>query len=122
MRKLSTRFGKIARSFMGLALFASAPLLSSVLLPTSAQAGEWNQGQNLVYSTRLTGANEVPAVATAGQGVATLQWSNKRDTIFVRMTVSGLSSAVTGAAIYQGNAGSNGAINELKAFLQGALA
>ena len=107
---------------MGLALFASAPLLSSVLLPTSAQAGEWNQGQNLVYSTRLTGANEVPAVATAGQGVATLQWSNKRDTIFVRMTVSGLSSAVTGAAIYQGNAGSNGAINELKAFLQGALA
>jgi hypothetical protein len=107
MRNLSSRLGKSVRSLTAVALFLSAPMLA----PSVAQAAHWNQGLNLVYSTRLTGANEVPAVATAGQGVATLQWSNNRDTIYVRITVAGLSSAVTGAAINQGNAGSNGALN-----------
>ncbi len=62
----------------------------------------------LLFSTRLSGANEVPAVSTDATGVGSFFLNESRDSLCITVTATGLSGAITGAHIHQGVAGTNG--------------
>ena len=87
-------FKKLLRSLAAIALLA-APLVASAdhLRP------------HLLLTARLSGAQEVPAVTTAGQGVAAITLNATRDTIFIQAAVSNLSGAVTGVHFHDAPAG-----------------
>ena len=112
-------FKKLLRSLAAAALLA-APLAASAdhLRP------------HLLLTARLSGAQEVPAVATTGQGVAAITVNSRRDTIFIQAAFSGLSGPITGAHFHDAPAGSNAPVsvnlismlrgNRLSGFLAGA--
>ena len=112
-------FKKLLRSLAAAALLA-APLAASAdhLRP------------HLLLTARLSGAQEVPAVATAGQGVAAITVNTTRDTIFIQAAFSGLSGAITGAHFHDAPAGVNAGVsvdllsmvrgNRLSGYLAGA--
>ncbi|MCY7357266.1 MAG: CHRD domain-containing protein, partial [Rudanella sp.] len=52
---------------------------------------------HLLLTARLSGAQEVPAVTTNGQGVAGFTLNETRDTLFVQAAASGLSGPITDA-------------------------
>ena len=112
-------FKKLLRSLAAAALLA-APLAASAdhLRP------------HLLLTARLSGAQEMPAVATTGQGVAAITVNSRRDTIFIQAAFSGLSGPITGAHFHDAPAGSNAPVsvnlismlrgNRLSGFLAGA--
>ena len=59
----------------------------------------------LLLTARLSGAQEVPAVTTAAQGVAAFTLNETRDTLFVQAAFSGLSGAITLAHVHDGAVG-----------------
>jgi len=67
-------------------------------------------GPQILFTAHLTGAQEVPAVTTAAEGLASLYLNSTRDTLCVRVSWSGLSGAATGIHIHDGAAGSNGGV------------
>ena len=65
---------------------------------------------NFIITSKLSGSQEVPAVVTNGQGVATIHFNADRTMATLNVTVSHLSSAVTGAHIHEAPAGMNGGV------------
>ena len=63
---------------------------------------------DILVTARLSGSNEVPAVATDAVGVATVHFNEDFTKATVNATVSNLSSAFTGAHIHVGKPGENG--------------
>ncbi|GAA3931389.1 CHRD domain-containing protein [Hymenobacter algoricola] len=84
---------------------------------------------HLLLSAKLDGAQEVPAVATPAQGVASCVLNATRDTLFITATFSGLSGPITNAHTHLGRRGVSGPVvtgllqfvrgNRLQGFLTG---
>ena len=105
-------------------------LLAAVLLAAPLAASADHLRPHLLLSARLSGDQEVPAVATAAQGVAAITVNATRDTIFILAAFSGLSGPITGAHFHDAPVGQNAGIsvnllglrrgNRLSGFLAGA--
>ena len=67
-----------------------------------------NFDETFILTSRLSGSNEVPAVETNAVGVASLTFNEDYTMATLNMTVSELSSAITGVHIHNGVAGMNG--------------
>lgn len=67
-------------------------------------------GDKLLLTAKLTGAQEVPAVVTNAQGVASFLLNKTQDSLCVSVTVTGLSGVITGAHIHTGAVGVNGGV------------
>ena len=63
-----------------------------------------------VRTAKLSGAHEVPAVATQGTGSATITISDDGSSIAYNITYSGLSGPVVAAHIHVGDIGANGPV------------
>ena len=74
----------------------------------------WVQAQNLSshlqFSARLRGDQEVPAVTTDAQGVAVFTLDESKRSLYVQVSLSNLSSPITGMHIHEGNVGENGGV------------
>ena len=66
---------------------------------------------HLLLTARLSGAQEVPAVATNAQGVAAITINTTRDTIFIQAAFSGLSGAITGVHFHDAPAGATAPVS-----------
>ncbi len=92
---------------------------------TAANPGGEIRGQVILetdhrFAARLSGANEVPAVASGGEGLFIANLSKAETEVKFHMVFRGLSSAVTGAHIHNAPAGANGGvIFDLGSFLVG---
>ncbi len=76
---------------------------------------------NLLFTARMSGDSEVPAVTTNGQGLGIFTFDEKKSTLYVNVSLSNLSGPVTGIHIHDGVAGVNGGvIYNLTPFLQGS--
>jgi Cu/Zn superoxide dismutase len=67
-------------------------------------------GNDFMLTAELSGANEVPEVTSDGVGLATFYFDQDRTTVHVNVTVTGLSSAITGAHIHEAATGANGPV------------
>lgn len=64
-----------------------------------------------IYEARLSGAQEVPPVTSAGSGQAELQWNRNSNVLSWKVTFTGLSGEVTGAHIHgPASAGENAGV------------
>lgn len=91
-----------------------APIL---LLALAACGGSSSSGSDssspttIAYGANLDGAQEVPPVATAATGTATIQHDPAADTMDITITISGLSVAdVTAFHIHEAPTGANGGV------------
>lgn len=74
----------------------------------------------MLFSAKLTGDQEVPAVDTDASGVAGLLLSEDMSELMVNINVDGLSGPITGAHIHQAVAGENGdVVINLSDFISG---
>ncbi|MEO6901505.1 MAG: CHRD domain-containing protein [Bacteroidia bacterium] len=75
---------------------------------------------NLLIAAKLDGAQEVPAVTTNAQGVASLMLNATRDTLCVKVSVTGLSGPITAVHIHEGDMGIVGGVfKDLLPFVSG---
>ena len=105
-------------------------LAAAALLAAPLAASADHLRPHLLLTAQLSGAQEVPAVATAGQGVAAITVNTTRDTIFIQAAFNGLSGPVTQVHFHDAAAGVNGPVsinlismlrgNRLSGFLAGA--
>lgn len=105
-------------------------LAAAALLAAPLAASADHLRPHLLLSARLSGDQEVPAVATAAQGVAGFTLNETRDTLFVQAAFNGLSGAITGAHLHDGAVGATGPViislvptvrgNRLSGFVTGA--
>ena len=65
---------------------------------------------NLMFTARLSGDQETPAVSTEAEGVGSFILNATHDTMCVMVTVKGLSGPITGAHIHEGDTGVSGPI------------
>ncbi|WP_035567137.1 CHRD domain-containing protein [Hymenobacter sp. IS2118] len=103
---------------------------AAALLATPLLASADHLRPHLLLTARLSGAQEVPAVTTDGQGVAGFTLNATRDTLFVQAAASGLSGPITDAHVHEGAAGVAGPVrtslrfmlrgNRLSGYLTGA--
>jgi len=83
-----------------------------------AIAGEHTSG--LVFTARMNGATEEPAVTTDGRGVGIFTFDEKKSTLYINVSLSNLSGPITGIHIHEGVPGENGpVIINLTSFLSG---
>jgi len=96
MKKITKNFGKLTAitAFLGLGLQANAQMLDDKLL----------------FSAKMTGAQETPSVTTNALGVASFTLNKTRDTMCVLVSVNGLSGAITGAHVHTGAVGVGGGV------------
>lgn len=80
----------------------TAPILEFIPLPGTVGG--------VTITTTLTGAQEVPPVATAGSGTAVMTVNTTTRFISGTVTFTGLTSAATAAHIHEGAAGVNGPV------------
>jgi len=64
----------------------------------------------LLLSARMDGMQEVPMVTTNATGVAGMQLSSMRDTLYVNVSANGLSGPIQGIHIHMGMIGENGGV------------
>lgn len=76
------------------------PWLAAALLPLWIAGCAAPGGQAELYEARLDGAQEVPAVATAGSGTAQVEVDARRNLLRWRVDHGGLSGPVTGAHVH----------------------
>jgi plastocyanin len=89
----------------------SGPLLAVVvLLCASLGFAPGVSAAGTVRTAKLSGAHEVPAVATQGTGSATITISDDGSSIAYSITYSGLSGPVVAAHIHVADIGSNGPV------------
>jgi Cu/Zn superoxide dismutase len=75
---------------------------------------------NLMFTAKMSGDAEVPAVTTNGQGLAIFTFDEKKSTLYINVSLSNLSGPITGIHIHEGEVGVNGGvIYNLTPFLQG---
>lgn len=75
---------------------------------------------SLLFTARMHGDNEVPAVATDGEGVASFTFDQNLSTLYVNVSMSGLSGPISGIHIHEAVEGENGpVIINLTPFLNG---
>lgn len=77
---------------------------------TSAMSFAAHLGDQITFSARMNGQQEVPAVTTTGQGVATMVLNGTRDTLCVSIYTSGMPAAINGIHLHGGEAGTNGGV------------
>jgi hypothetical protein len=77
---------------------------------TALQAQADHLRPHLLFSARLDGAQQVPAVTTDAKGIASFVLNNTRDTLFVNASFIGLSGSVTGVHLHTGAAGATGGV------------
>ncbi|WP_234369109.1 CHRD domain-containing protein [Brumimicrobium mesophilum] len=77
---------------------------------TSAMSFAAHLGDQLTFSARMNGAQEVPAVTTTGQGVATMVLNGTRDTLCVSIYTAGVPETIMGLHLHSGVAGTNGGV------------
>jgi hypothetical protein len=91
-------------------LLFAAVLLLVVLLPGTATASARESGATSDFKARLTGAQEVPPVASPGTGRATFRLSEDGSKLRFRLTAQGLNNRITQAHIHLAPRGVNGGI------------
>lgn len=64
----------------------------------------------ILFSAKLSGGQEVPAVTTNAAGIGGFLLNETRDTLWVNINIDGLSGPITGAHIHQGASGTNGGV------------
>src|SRR5436853_1309293 len=79
-----------------------------ILFATISIASYSQFSANLLFTARLTGAQEIPAVNTTAEGVASFILNATHDTMCVLITVQGLTGAITAASISEGDTGVSG--------------
>lgn len=95
------------------------PLLL-VLLGVLGQASANHLSSSLMFTARMSGDAEVPAVATNGQGLAIFTFDENKSTMYVNVSLSSLSGPLTGMHIHEGDEGENGpVVIDLTSILQG---
>ena len=82
---------------------------------TAANPGGEIRGQVLLetdnaFTGQMSGAQEVPAVATTATGLGIFTLNQSQDKLKFRVTLAGLSAAVTGAHFHIGAVGTNGGV------------
>ena len=82
---------------------------------TAANPGGEIRGQVLLetdnaFTGQMSGAQEVPAVATTATGLGIFTLNQSQDKLKFRVTLAGLSAAVTGAHFHIGAVGANGGV------------
>lgn len=65
---------------------------------------------NLLFSAKIDGNQEVPPVSTDAIGVASFMLNSTREELCINVAVNELSGAITGAHIHQGAIGTNGGV------------
>lgn len=85
-------------------------LMAILLVTTSVTTYADHLSQKLMVSARLSGAQEVPAVTTNANGVASFFMNASMDTMCVNISVNGLSGPITGIHVHDGEAGTNGPV------------
>lgn len=80
--------------------------LFSLLLSTGLNA---QMEDNLLFTAKLDGAQEVPIVTTNAMGVATFMLNDLRTQLCINVAVNGLSGPITAAHIHDGAVGVSGA-------------
>lgn len=83
---------------------------SALMLTASSSAFAAHLGDKLTFSARMTGAQEVPAVTTNGQGVASFTLNGMRDTLCISIYMGGTGGPVSGIHLHDGVAGVNGGV------------
>lgn len=88
-----------------------------IVAHTAANPGGHLRGQisveaDMLATTTLNGANEVPAVATPAMGVAKIVVSKDSRMLYFNVTTTGLSGPIMGAHIHDGIAGASGGVAE----------
>lgn len=83
---------------------------SALMVTASTSAFAAHLGDKLTFSARMTGAQEVPAVTTNGQGVATFTLNGMRDSLCISIYMGGTGGPVTGIHLHDGVAGTNGGV------------
>lgn len=87
-------------------------------LSNNALAGKLSSG--LMFTARMNGATEEPAVVSDGQGLAIFTFDEKKSTLYINVSLSNLSGSISGIHIHEGNPGENGpVIINLTPFLVG---
>lgn len=79
-----------------------------LMLGTSLQAAHLSE--SLLVTARLSGSQEVPAVATNATGVASFRLNASKDTMCIDVITIGLSGPITGIHVHDGVAGTNGGV------------
>lgn len=83
----------------------------SVLTILSASASyAAHLGDKLSFSARMNGDQEIPAVTTTGQGVASLTLNGSRDSLCISIYTAATLTPITGIHLHNGMAGTNGAV------------
>jgi len=96
--------------------FLSAGLMS-LLLSNGLNA---QMDDNLLFTAKLDGAQEVPVVITNAMGVATFMLNDQRTQLCINVAVNGLSGPITAAHIHDGAMGvSGGPIIDLSSGISG---
>lgn len=85
-------------------------ILVLIGLSTTLNVSASHLRDQILLSARMNGGQEVPAVTTNAVGVTAFSLNSTRDTLCVKMTVTGLSGAITGAHIHMAPAGSSGPV------------
>ncbi len=92
-------------------------------LAISINASAAHLRDQILLSARMNGSQEVPAVTTNAVGVTAFSLNATHDTLCVKMTVTGLSGAITGAHIHMGATGVSGPVLfDLTSFISGTSA
>ncbi|MBK9983767.1 MAG: CHRD domain-containing protein [Saprospiraceae bacterium] len=65
---------------------------------------------SLIFTARMNGATEEPAVTSDGQGLGIFTFDEKKSTLYINASLSNLSGSITGIHIHEGNPGENGPV------------
>lgn len=79
-----------------------------LVLGLSSAANAAHLGSQLMFTARMNGAQEVPAVTTNAIGVASMVLNGEMDSLCVSVYMGGFGSALGGVHLHEGAAGTNG--------------
>jgi hypothetical protein len=75
---------------------------------------------HLLFTSKLDGAQVVPAASSAANGVSSFMLNKTRDSLTINLSMIGLSGPAVNVSLYQGNEGVNGTLlTNLTSFLNG---
>lgn len=95
-------------------------IFSALLLFVATSVNAAHLSEKLLITTKLTGAQEVPAVNTTATGVASFHLNQTKDTMCIDIVAIGLSGPITGIHVHEGATGTNGGVVlNLSAFISG---